>query len=700
MDSLFFLLSVWSFIGSFILQATGEQILSCPVRIAGSERKLSCPKSCRQDRTCPNKRRCVCYGQCGFSCVAPGHFCPWPLPPGSNTVAHLLSPVPSFSALIEIHCKPGFAMAAGSETVTRRCQTDGEWSGEDPVCTAVPTAAPLSCPLPEEAVSRFTLQGSTAVGSSLRYGCRPGLKLVGNSENFCQENQTWQYPHPICQRLFCPPPSKVDQAHLVAVKRREYDVGTTVYYLCKKPYLLEGSNNVTCLSDGTWSPVPFCRARCTVPAQRSRVVIGGVKLWPYEIPDGLVQHRQNVTFYCKHAEKLCSYTAAGTCFDGELPPPDCYMEPTWLQYQLFPHRLVSEITLCDPGDHSRGSLGFDSPPAAEMLVSIRTRCRQTHGAAWISRAEQCFGMDSHLAAVLKRSRANLLDKTCFSEGEDQPTSDHKEIFPCDQEKKQSHLGKKRGQRCVLREVEDKTDLEIVSREASLCDSLSSEGGSTAVSSVDLNNGTDSLVDVKEEIEEVCIGEQHECCEDNSCTPVFLNEKNTADKDSSENAANGAKGNRDAVANEAIATTTAEPQGILMDRLGILAKDTAEQQTSAVESQQLDLNVNIKYPAKTTKGLSRKIPLKSKSCLIRKELSSKGLSAQSSDEVEEGRAKFGKQGSDSSLTPARRGKGPCGLEDKMDNETNADKTVMPLAFSSLTTREFHTFLPQMARRSFK
>lgn len=24
--------------------------------------------------------------------------------------------------------------------------------------------------------------------------------LVGNSENFCHENQTWRYPHPICQR--------------------------------------------------------------------------------------------------------------------------------------------------------------------------------------------------------------------------------------------------------------------------------------------------------------------------------------------------------------------------------------------------------------------------------------------------------------------------------------------------------------------
>ncbi|KPP74637.1 beta-2-glycoprotein 1-like [Scleropages formosus] len=327
-----------------------EHVESCPDRIPGSQRRPNCPKSCSQGKNCPNKRQCVCYGQCGLSCVAPGRTCPWPPPPGSNTVAHLLSPAPTVSALLEIRCKPGFVMAGGVEAVTRHCQSNRQWSGEDPVCMAVLTTAPLSCPLPEEAMRGFTLQGSSAVGSSLRYGCHPGLTLVGNSENFCLENQTWQYPHPICQRVFCPPPTEVDQAYLVAVKRQEYEVGETIYYLCKKTYLLEGPNSVNCQSDGTWGPVPFCRARCTVPAQRSRVIIGGVKLWTYEIPDGVVQHGQNVTFYCKHPEKQCSFTAVQPCFDGDLRPPDCYIEPTWIRYKLFPHRLVSEIAPCDSSD--------------------------------------------------------------------------------------------------------------------------------------------------------------------------------------------------------------------------------------------------------------------------------------------------------------------------------------------------------------
>lgn len=69
----------------------------------------------------------------------------------------------------------------------------------------------------------------------------------------------------------------------------------------------------------------FFSARCTVPAQRSRVLIGGVKLWPYDIPEGVVPHWQNVTFYCKDPDKHCSFTSMQSCFDGQLTAPDCYL---------------------------------------------------------------------------------------------------------------------------------------------------------------------------------------------------------------------------------------------------------------------------------------------------------------------------------------------------------------------------------------
>lgn len=53
--------------------------------------------------------------------------------------------------------------------------------------------------------------------------------------------------------------------------------------------------------------------------------MGGVKRWPYDLTDGVVAHGENVTFFCKHPEKLCSFTATEVCVDGELKAPGCYL---------------------------------------------------------------------------------------------------------------------------------------------------------------------------------------------------------------------------------------------------------------------------------------------------------------------------------------------------------------------------------------
>lgn len=350
------LLCVWAL--SSLSAASVDAKEQCPERILGNERRQTCPKKCQQDKDCGNKRQCLCDGQCGLSCVAPGRTCPWPLPPGNNFDLALLSPSPSFSALLEVRCKSGFTMQNGLDTTIRRCQGDRQWSGDEPVCTASPggglAAEPVlvpevSCSLPDDD-DLLSVQGNATVGSTIQYQCAPGSVLIGNSENICDENQMWQYPHPFCRRVVCPPPKEVERGHLVAVQRTEYEVGGTIYYLCKKNFLLDGPNQVTCLPNGTWSAEPACRARCPVPAQRSRVIVGGVKRWPYDLTDGVVAHGENVTFFCKHPEKLCSFTATEVCVDGQLMQPSCYLDPTWLQFKLFPHRLVSEINPCDPAD--------------------------------------------------------------------------------------------------------------------------------------------------------------------------------------------------------------------------------------------------------------------------------------------------------------------------------------------------------------
>ncbi|XP_068614078.1 beta-2-glycoprotein 1-like [Brachionichthys hirsutus] len=352
--ALLLLLSLWAVVGAASsLQASG----SCPERLLGEERRRTCPRPCGSDRACGNKRQCLCDGQCGLSCVAPGRTCPWPLPHSDeNSVARLLSPTHSFSALLEVRCKQRFAFPSGLDVIIRRCQGDRQWSGDEPICTAseVETPEPAAaetCPLPEDVTDIFSIQGDATAGTAIRYRCLSGSDVVGSSENFCQENRTWQYPHPICKKVYCEPPRAVDQGYVVAVHKTEYEVGFDIHYLCKKNFLLDGPQKVTCLSNGSWSaPPPYCRARCLIPAERSRVLIGGLKRWPFDVTDAMVPHGENMTFYCKHPRKQCSLTASQTCFDGNLQPPSCYLEPTWLQYKLFPHRLVSEIEACEPDD--------------------------------------------------------------------------------------------------------------------------------------------------------------------------------------------------------------------------------------------------------------------------------------------------------------------------------------------------------------
>lgn len=69
------------------------------------------------------------------SLLSSGRTCPWPLPPSENSVVRLLSPTQSFSALLEVRCKPGLALPNGLDVTIRRCQGDRQWSGDEPICT-------------------------------------------------------------------------------------------------------------------------------------------------------------------------------------------------------------------------------------------------------------------------------------------------------------------------------------------------------------------------------------------------------------------------------------------------------------------------------------------------------------------------------------------------------------------------------------
>nr|XP_033817852.1 beta-2-glycoprotein 1-like [Geotrypetes seraphini] len=240
----------------------------------------TCQKSCLRHQDCSGKRRCLCDGLCGLSCITPSRTCPWPIQL-IHAEVRLKGESHHFRDEMMVSCRPGFKMSNGRNATRSHCRGDRKWS-----------------------------------------------------------------PTPACQEVFCPPPREIENGHLVAVEKPRYQASEVIYYLCKRNFYLDGSNRVVCQKNGSWSEIPACRGRCKIPVQRSRIVYQGKKLWIGEVPEGEVQHLEEVTFFCRSQNQSCSYQVVSRCFDGHLPLPNCYREPTWVQYTIFPKKLVSEIPSC------------------------------------------------------------------------------------------------------------------------------------------------------------------------------------------------------------------------------------------------------------------------------------------------------------------------------------------------------------------
>ncbi|XP_075135150.1 beta-2-glycoprotein 1-like [Leptodactylus fuscus] len=301
----------------------------------------TCQKACTKDLDCPKKKlKCLCDGECGLSCVTPRSSCPWPVILENANIS-LKQETWNFGDQMLVRCHPGFKMANGLEMAQSRCQGDKKWSVTAP-CDVIST-----CNDPPNIENGYFVKSEHHMeGALVEYKCNAGYRLEGPVFTTCMENKTWSDNAPTCEKIYCPPPPEIKEGILVAVKKTEYKVSEVIYYMCKRNFLMDGSHSVTCMSNGTWSDGPACRARCKVPVQRSQVIYQGRKVWVTEIEEGLVHHSDNVEFFCKNTTRACSYTASSQCFDGALEPPECYKEPTWVEYTFFSKNLVSEISSC------------------------------------------------------------------------------------------------------------------------------------------------------------------------------------------------------------------------------------------------------------------------------------------------------------------------------------------------------------------
>nr|XP_020476247.1 beta-2-glycoprotein 1-like [Monopterus albus] len=247
-----------------------------------------------------------------------------------------------YQSTINYTCHEGFVLTGASTAV---CQANGTWSA------LVPECKPVSCglaPIPQFGMIVYDklIRGNTTdYGVTGTYKCRPPYVVIGDARAECTASGTWTKT-PECQVMTCPPPENIYKGYMSNNDDRDYDFMEVIRYGCHGDYVLEGSLQIVCQQDGSWSEKPSCKAPCSVDIQRGRILYKRQKLWIENLRPNRVLHKDIVSVYCLDKARNCGYAVPSQCIDGKLKIPECFELPGAAEYQLRSGSLPSEIDQC------------------------------------------------------------------------------------------------------------------------------------------------------------------------------------------------------------------------------------------------------------------------------------------------------------------------------------------------------------------
>ncbi|XP_072565430.1 CUB and sushi domain-containing protein 1a isoform X1 [Paramormyrops kingsleyae] len=169
--------------------------------------------------------------------------------PGSIANGFYIGNEFTFNKTVQYHCNPGFLLEHDGPP-SLRCTQDGSWNQSRPSCRAIVCSQP-------PAISHGQVEGSELHwGSSKAYSCLEGYQLSAPGILTCEGNGSWRGDVPQCLPVLCGDPGSPAEGH---AEGRQFTYGSEVTFHCRPPYLLVGSPRRTCQSDGTWSGVqPSC----------------------------------------------------------------------------------------------------------------------------------------------------------------------------------------------------------------------------------------------------------------------------------------------------------------------------------------------------------------------------------------------------------------------------------------------------------
>ncbi|XP_064458816.1 sushi, von Willebrand factor type A, EGF and pentraxin domain-containing protein 1-like isoform X2 [Ornithodoros turicata] len=220
-----------------------------------------CLRKCKADEDCiSTKKKCLCDGLCGWSCVRPDLNCD-ELPKLANGNFHVSGNY--FGARVYYECQESFWMSGPKERV---CQGDGKWSGRPPECKRQPScSAPLT--VPHSRTNASDTLKDFVINSTVRYSCFPGYDARGFDIAKCifyNNSAQWFGPDLKCEPKSCGPPGDIEHGHRIGSMTR---FTSSVKYECEEGYELFGRAHRYCQSSGQWSgTLPECRpVQCPKP---------------------------------------------------------------------------------------------------------------------------------------------------------------------------------------------------------------------------------------------------------------------------------------------------------------------------------------------------------------------------------------------------------------------------------------------------
>ncbi|XP_062852030.1 CUB and sushi domain-containing protein 1-like [Trichomycterus rosablanca] len=155
------------------------------------------------------------------------------------------------------------------------CEGNGTWRGEIPQCL------PVLCGDPGTPAEGYREGNQFTYKSEVSFYCRPSYLLVGSSRRVCQEDGLWSGTRPSCidpAYNACKDPET--PAYGIPPQTQGFEVGSKVFFRCRKNYHILGSTTRTCLENLTWSGMqPECVAHaCRQPETPTHVDVRAIDL--------------------------------------------------------------------------------------------------------------------------------------------------------------------------------------------------------------------------------------------------------------------------------------------------------------------------------------------------------------------------------------------------------------------------------------